>query len=91
MTQGLLIGCLVENGFDPNIGIHSDGAGQFNLFVHSLCWKHAERPLVKLICVTEQQQQLLEAKKTDFWTLYQDLKAYKGNPNKELAQQLTKL
>jgi len=41
--------------------------------------------------VTEQQQQLLEAKKTDFWTLYQDLKAYKGNPNKELAQQLTKL
>ena len=90
MTQGLLIGCLVENGFDPKISIHSDGAGQFNLFVHSLCWKHAERPLVKLICVTEQQQQLLETKKTDFWTLYQELKAYKGNPNKELAQQLTK-
>jgi len=35
MTQGLLIGCLVENGFDPNIGIHSDGAGQFNLFVEA--------------------------------------------------------
>lgn len=90
MTQGLLIGCLVENGFDPSIGIHSDGAGQFNLFVHSLCWKHAERPLVKLICVTKWQEQQLEDKKTAFWTLYQALKFYKKNPTKELAQELTK-
>ena len=82
ITQGLLIGCLVENGFDPSIGIHSDGAGQFNLFVHSLCWKHAERPLVKLICVTQEQQQQLEDKKKAFWTLYQALKSYKENPTK---------
>ena len=89
MTQGLLIGCIVAHGFDPQIGIHSDAAGQFNLFVHSLCWKHAERPLVKLICVTEEQQILLADKKTVFWTLYQDLKSYKENPNTELAEQLT--
>ena len=49
MTQALLIGSLIEHGFDPNTLIHSDGAGQFNVFLHSLCWKHAERPLVKLI------------------------------------------
>lgn len=90
MTQGLLIGCIVEYGFDPQIGIHSDGAGQFNLFVHSLCWKHAERPLVKLICVTEEQQALLEDKKKAFWTLYQDLKAYKITPTIQLAELLTK-
>jgi len=72
-----------------SIGIHSDGAGQFNLFVHSLCWKHAERPLVKLICVTKQQQEQLEAKKKAFWTLYQALKSYKRNPNEAVAQELT--
>ena len=88
MTQGLLMGCIVEHGFDPQIGIHSDGAGQFNLFVHSLCWKHAERPLIKLICINQEQQILLEDKKTAFWTLYQELKAYKDQPNKKLAEQL---
>ena len=48
MTEALLIGTLIEHGFDPNKVIHSDGAGQFNLFIHALCWKHAERPLLKL-------------------------------------------
>ena len=81
MTEAMLIGSLVHHGFDPNTLIHSDGAGQFNVFVHSLCWKHAERPLLKVKTYTSKQQNLLEEKKKAFWLLYQSLKKYKEQPN----------
>ncbi len=85
MTQALLIGSLIEHGFDPNTLIHSDGAGQFNVFTHSLCWKHAERPLVKLIACTPPQQKELDDKRTAFWSIYQDLKKYKQQPDPQQA------
>jgi len=85
ITEALLIGSIVDNGFDTDILIHSDGAGQFNLFVHCLCWKHAERPLVKLVCYNEQQQAQLEDKKEAFWLLYQALKEYKLQPDEQQA------
>lgn len=88
ITEALLIGTIVEHGFDPNTVIHSDGAGQFNLFIHALCWKHAERPLVKLKCYNAVQQKQLETKQAAYWQLYQQLKQYKENPNKKMAFQL---
>lgn len=84
MTEAMLIGSLVQHGFDTNTLIHSDGAGQFNVFVHSLCWKHAERPLLKIKTYTSEQQNLLEEKKKAFWLLYQSLKKYKKQPNEAL-------
>ncbi len=90
ITEALLIGTIVAHGFDPNTVIHSDGAGQFNLFVHSLCWKHAERPLVKLKSYNPVQQSQLENRKTAFWQLYQSLKAYKQNPDDDLVVKLKK-
>jgi len=80
ITEALLIGTLVEKGFDRQTLIHSDGAGQFKLFAHSLCWKHAERPLVKLRTYNDTQEQQLNIKKEGFWKLYQALKAYKQQP-----------
>ena len=77
IRKGLMIGSLVEHGFDTEKIIHSDGARQFNLFNHALCWKHAERPLVKLHIHNEIQQKQWDEKMTAFWQLYQDLKAYK--------------
>lgn len=74
LTQGLII-----NGFNTNISIHSDDAGQFKLFTHSLCWKHVERPLLKLICYTDYQREILDRRLKDFWSLYKDLKLYKMN------------
>ena len=88
ITEGLLIGTIVKYGFDPNTVIHSDGAGQFNIFIHSLCWKHAERPLVKLKCYNPVQQEQLESKKANYWLLYQQLKLYKQKPNQKTALQL---
>lgn len=83
ITEALLIGTIVAHGFDQQTLIHSDGAGQFDLFVHGLCWKHAERPLIKLVGYNEPQQILFEDKKKAFWSLYQDLKAYKLKPDKQ--------
>lgn len=79
ITEAALIQGLVENGFNTDIIVHSDDAGQFRLFVHSLCWKHAERPLLKIICYTDYQRQILDQRLKDFWGLYKDLKLYKLN------------
>lgn len=90
ITEALLIGTLTEHGFDPGTVIHSDGAGQFNLFVHALCWKHAERPLVKLKCYNPVQQNLWDEKMTAYWSLYQQLKRFKLDPDPALADGLDK-
>ena len=79
ITEAALIQGLITNGFNTDIGIHSDDAGQFRLFVHSLCWKHAERPLLKIICYTDYQREILDQRLKDFWRLYKDLKLYKLN------------
>jgi hypothetical protein len=42
-TEGAL-GGLATQGFNLTIGLVSDDAGQFDLFVHGLYWVHAERP-----------------------------------------------
>jgi len=79
ITEAALISGLISTGFNTDIVIHSDDAGQFKLFVNSLCWKHAERPLLKLICYTNYQREILNKKLSDFWRLYRDLKLYKLN------------
>ena len=81
---------MVEHGFDPNTVIHSDGAGQFNIFIHSLCWKHAERRLVELKYYNPVQQKQLDSKKAKYWLLYQQLKLYKEKPDKKTALHLIK-
>lgn len=90
LTEGLLIGTIVEDGFDPKTIIHSDEAGQFTLFVHSLCWKHVEKPLRKLKTYNQLQETQLDEVKEQFWQLYQDLKKYKQNPSPNLVEPLTK-
>lgn len=81
ITESALTQGLINNGFNSNISIHSDDAGQFKLFTHSLCWKHVERPLLKLICYTDYQYEILDGRLKDFWSLYKDLKLYKTNPD----------
>ena len=69
----------------------SDGAGQFRLLEHGLCWVHAERLINKLIAFTEAQRQAVEIVQGEIWDLYQDLKAYKKLTAKEQQQQKSAL
>lgn len=77
LTEGCLIGSLVAHGFSPEKIIHSDGAGQFDVFCHALCWKHAERPLKKLHIHNSTQQGQFDDKMNAFWQLYRSLKTFK--------------
>jgi hypothetical protein len=79
-TEGALLGGLVARGIAPDLGVLSDGAPQFVVFVHAACWVHAERPLAKLIPHNEEHRAAIENIRTHLWELYQDLKAYRQNP-----------
>ncbi len=77
ITEGMLLGHLIQTGFDKEKIIHADDAGQFKILNHCLCWKHSERPLKKVVIRNDIHQEQWEGKMDDFWQLYQDLKAYK--------------
>lgn len=79
-TEGALLGGLVARGVSPDLGVLSDGAPQFVVFVHAGCWVHAERPLAKLIPHNDEHRIAIENTRTQVWELYQDLKAYRANP-----------
>ena len=87
VTEGCLVGSLIAHGFDSQKIVHSDGAGQFDVFCHALCWKHAERPLRKLHIHNDTQQEQFDDKMNAFWQLYRSLKAYKNLPASEQAAQ----
>ena len=55
-----LIGYLFESGFNMEIILHSDGAKEFVLFIHSLCWIHAARPIKGINASTEYEAKLIE-------------------------------
>jgi hypothetical protein len=81
VTEGALLGGLVAQGIAPDLGVLSDGAGQFVIFVHAACWIHAERPLAKLVPHNEEHRAVIEKTRTQIWELYKDLKAYRDKPD----------
>jgi hypothetical protein len=80
-TEGALLGGLVARGVSPALGVVSDGAEQFDLFVHGACWVHAERPLTKLVPHNEDHRAAIDKVRTQIWDLYQELKAYRAQPD----------
>jgi hypothetical protein len=82
-TEGALIGGLIENGFNPDLAIVSDDAGQYRVLLHGLCWVHAEATIHKIVPYTDKQRQALQSSRDKIWQLYDDLKAYKQNPTEK--------
>ena len=61
--------------------IVSDGAGQFNVGQHALCWVHAERLIHKLVGFNDAQRQAIErirARVTE--TLFEDFDGSRPTP-----------
>ena len=81
VTEGALLGALMEKGLNPELAIISDGAGQFAILLHALCWIHAERLVHKLIPVTDRQREAVALVRNQIWNLYGDLKIYKAQPD----------
>lgn len=88
-TEGALIGSVPEHGFNPDMVIVSDDAGQFNVFFHALCWIHAERTINKLVGFDEKRRLALETKQAEIWDFYSELKKYKECPDNEKKEQLS--
>jgi len=82
-TEGALLGSVLEHGFNKDMVIISDGAGQFNVFLHALCWIHTDRTINKLLGFNDKQREALEETRSKIWKLYADLKDYKESPNEE--------
>jgi transposase IS66 family protein len=80
-SEGALLGSLIAHGVSPELGILSDGAGQFNVLVHIACWIHAERPLTRMVPYSDEHRAAIEKVRQRIWELYQDLKAYRLQPN----------
>lgn len=79
-TEGTLLGGLIDKGFSLDLVIVSDGAGQFAILLHALCWVHAERLVHKLIPLNDRQRQDQQRVRAEIWELYADLKAYQRDP-----------
>jgi hypothetical protein len=79
-TEGALWGNLSAQGLINGTVIVSDGAGQFDVGHHALCWVHAERLVHKLDAFTEDRRLAKEAIWDRIWTLYADLKSYARAP-----------
>ena len=79
-TEGALWGNLLARGLLDKTVVVSDGAGQFDVGQHALCWVHAERLIHKLDAFTEDRRLAKEAIRDRIWTLYADLKGYARAP-----------
>lgn len=83
LTEAALYASVIQNGIPKNLGVHSDDAGQFDVFVHSLCWIHEERHYRKLIMTTDESRADLARVEDQMWVFYRALRQYKESPNKE--------
>ena len=89
-TEGALWGSIAEQGLLDGTVIVSDGAGQFKIAEHALCWVHAERLIHKLDTFCEAQVQAKERIRARIWRLYKDLKAYRPAPARRRARELSR-
>jgi hypothetical protein len=89
-TQAGIIGSIVRNGFSLDTVIMSDDAGQFNIFLHTLCWFHIERNIHKLIPEDEPRLKAVEFVRDQIWDIYKKLKSHKEKPSKKLKKQIEK-
>ena len=84
VTEGALLGGLIARGVSPELAVLSDGAPQFVVLVHAACWVHAERPLAKLVPHNEEHRVAIAGVRHQIWELYQDLRAYREQPQPAL-------
>jgi Transposase IS66 family len=88
LTEAALIGSLNIAGRSEPLRILSDGAGQFNVMQHGLCWVHIERGLRKLEGDNKQERENIAEMQGLLWSYYQELKQYQQQPSHEISLSL---
>jgi len=82
-TEGALLGSVFQQGLCHDLAIVSDGAGQFNVLIHGLCWVHTERLIHKLLPLNDAHREDIAQVRDQIWSYYADLKIYKEHPAEE--------
>jgi hypothetical protein len=80
ISEAALLGGVMSQGINEPLRILSDGAGQFNVLCHGLCWVHAERGLRRLQGDTQQQRQNIAEMQDLLWDYYRQLQQYQQSP-----------
>ena len=88
VTEAALLGSAIEHGLSPVMIVLSDGAKQFAILVHALCWVHMERSLRRLNGVTALSRQEIEQVQDTLWAYYRELKAYQEQPTPQDRERL---
>ncbi len=79
-SEAALWGRITALGLLKGTVIVSDGAGQFRIGDHALCWVHAERLIYKLDTFCESQRKAVARIRHRIWWLYADIKDYCRDP-----------
>lgn len=87
-SEGALWGRIATLGLLDGTIIVSDGAGQFRVGDHALCWVHAERLVHKLDTFCERRRKVKERIRHRIWWLYADIKEYCRDPTPRRKHQL---
>ena len=87
-TEAALFASLIQKGIPRDLGVHADDAGQFNIFVRSLCWIHEERHYRKIVAANDKMRGEIEKVREGIWNLYKGLKEYKLDPSDSLKTEL---
>jgi uncharacterized coiled-coil protein SlyX len=88
LTEAALLGGFSIVGRSEPLRILSDGAGQFNVMQHGLCWVHMERGLRKLEGNNEHERENIVEMQGLLWDYYQELKQYQQQPSRKIALSL---
>ena len=88
LSEAALLGGLTREGRSEPLRIMSDGAGQFNVMEHGLCWVHMERGLRKLEGRNELERDNIAEMQGLLWDYYQELKQYQQQSSTESSSNL---
>ena len=90
LTEAALIGGVMSGNLGVPLRIISDGAGQFNILRHGLCWVHAERSLRNLQGSTQLQRDNIAEVQELLWSYYRLLQQYQQEPTDAAKLELSR-
>lgn len=88
ITEAALVASILFHGFNKDLVILSDEAGQFDVFLHALCWIHAERKIRGIVPINDYQKNVIDKLLDKLWTFYRDLQSYQKNPGNTTKRKL---
>lgn len=89
IKEEAVLGSMFHHNKKHDLAIISDGAGQFKVMSHGLCWVHAERQIHQLMPLNNTQGTEQEKVRKQAWHYFRKLKPDKKRPSARKAIELS--